>query len=167
MENPPPDHNEFVLALEAAPDNMNGWVEWDEDEEEEDLEMEKEEEDQEMEEEEEGIDVDVNEEGDGPEWILLYEGADSLNPLPPVFDSESEIEDAAPMPPHPIPADHEPEAKAVTVGTGRLVPFIRRRLFTNTQVYVGSSSSATLGHDPKDLTPSCIKSDLNALHCRV
>nr|GEU89795.1 hypothetical protein [Tanacetum cinerariifolium] len=145
MENPPPDHNEFVLALEAAPDNMNGWVEWDEDEEEEDLEMEKEEEDQEMEEEEEGIDVDVNEEGDGPEWILLYEGADSLNPLPPVFDSESEIEDAAPMPPHPIPADHEPEAKAVTVGTGRLAPFIRPGSSSSIVGTVAASRAATYG----------------------
>ncbi|GJX78169.1 hypothetical protein Tco_0324980 [Tanacetum coccineum] len=36
MVNPPPDHNEFPLAAEAAPDNMNSWVEWDEDEEEED-----------------------------------------------------------------------------------------------------------------------------------
>nr|GEZ59046.1 putative reverse transcriptase domain-containing protein [Tanacetum cinerariifolium] len=33
MENLPPDHNEFAPAAEAAPDNMNGWVEWDEDEE--------------------------------------------------------------------------------------------------------------------------------------
>ncbi|GJV42090.1 hypothetical protein Tco_1420530 [Tanacetum coccineum] len=36
MANPPLDHNEFALVVEAAPDNMNSWVEWDEDEEEED-----------------------------------------------------------------------------------------------------------------------------------
>ncbi|GJX83805.1 putative reverse transcriptase domain-containing protein [Tanacetum coccineum] len=60
MANPPPNHNEFKLVAEAAPDNMNGWVEWDEDEEEEDPEMEEEDEDSEMEEEEE-MDVDDNE----------------------------------------------------------------------------------------------------------
>nr|GEY23869.1 hypothetical protein [Tanacetum cinerariifolium] len=49
MANLPPDHNEFALASEVAPDKMNGWIK--EEEEEEDLKMEKEEEDQEMEEE--------------------------------------------------------------------------------------------------------------------
>ncbi|GJT35852.1 hypothetical protein Tco_0926271 [Tanacetum coccineum] len=39
MANLPPNHNEFAPAAEAAPDNMNGWVE------EEDPEMEEEEED--------------------------------------------------------------------------------------------------------------------------
>ncbi|GJU11104.1 hypothetical protein Tco_1133500 [Tanacetum coccineum] len=51
-----PNNNEFALAAEAAPDNMNGWVE------EEDPEMEEEEEDPEedpeMEEEEEEMDAD-------------------------------------------------------------------------------------------------------------
>ncbi|GJX04390.1 hypothetical protein Tco_0190306 [Tanacetum coccineum] len=140
MANPPPDHNEFALVAEAAPDNMNGWVEWDEDEEEEDPEMEEEEEDPEMEEEEEEMDVDANEEGDGLEWILPYEGADPLNPPPPVSDSEYEIEEAAPMPSPHIPADHEPEAEAATVGTGRLEPSL------------DVDSSPTL------------RSDLNALH---
>nr|GFB12217.1 hypothetical protein [Tanacetum cinerariifolium] len=41
MTNLPPDYNEFALAAEAAPDNMNGWVE-EEKEEEEDPEMEEE-----------------------------------------------------------------------------------------------------------------------------
>ncbi|GKG41397.1 hypothetical protein Tco_0470609, partial [Tanacetum coccineum] len=27
MANLPPNNNEFALAAEAAPDNMNGWVE--------------------------------------------------------------------------------------------------------------------------------------------
>ncbi|GKE89216.1 hypothetical protein Tco_1566691, partial [Tanacetum coccineum] len=54
--NLPPNHNEFAPAAEAAPDNMNGWVE------EEDPEIEEEEEDpeedSEMEEEEEEMDAD-------------------------------------------------------------------------------------------------------------
>ncbi|GJY32892.1 hypothetical protein Tco_0417361 [Tanacetum coccineum] len=170
MANLPPNHNEFALAAEVAPNNMNGWIE-----EEEDLEME-EEEDPEMEEEEEEMDVDANEEWDGPEWMLPYQGADPLNPPPPASDSESEIEfeeaeaeaeaEVAPIPPPPVPVDHEPEAEAATVGTGRLAPLTR--LFANTQVWTGSSSSsAAVGHDPEDLTPSHIRSDLDALHRRV
>ncbi|GKG03087.1 hypothetical protein Tco_0310723, partial [Tanacetum coccineum] len=60
MANLPPNHNDFVPAAEAAPNNMNGWIE-----EEEDPEIE-EEEDPEMEEEEEEMDVDADEELDGP-----------------------------------------------------------------------------------------------------
>ncbi|GKE88700.1 hypothetical protein Tco_1566175, partial [Tanacetum coccineum] len=79
------------------------------------------------------------------------------------MDAEAE---AAPIPPSPIPIDHEPEAEAATVGTGRLAPLTR--LFANTQVWTGSSSSSVaVGHDPKDLTPSHIRSDLDALHRRV
>nr|GEV68727.1 hypothetical protein [Tanacetum cinerariifolium] len=37
--NLPPDHNEFALSAEATPDNVNGWIE---EEEEEDPEMEEE-----------------------------------------------------------------------------------------------------------------------------
>ncbi|GJY99293.1 hypothetical protein Tco_0516723 [Tanacetum coccineum] len=110
------------------------------------------------------MDVDANEEGDDRTWILPYEGAGPLNPPPAASDFESEIEEAAPMSPPPILADHEPEAEAATVGTGRLVPLTGRRLFTNTRVYIGSSSSAAAGHDPKDLALSRIRSDLNALH---
>nr|GEV86790.1 putative reverse transcriptase domain-containing protein [Tanacetum cinerariifolium] len=171
MANPPPNHNEFTLAAKVAPDNMNDWVEWDEDEEEEDSEedskMEEEEEDPKMVEEKEEMDVDANKEGGSPEWILPYEWADPLNPLPLVSDSESEIEEAVLMPSPLIPADHEPEAKAATVGTGKLVPLTGRRLFTNTQVYIRSSSSATACHDPEDLTLSHIRSHLNALHHNV
>ncbi|GJX64200.1 hypothetical protein Tco_0298543 [Tanacetum coccineum] len=97
---------------------------------------------------------------------------DPLNPPPPASDFESEIEieeaeaEAAPIPPPPILVDHEPEAEAATVGTGRLEPLTR--LFANTQVWTGSSSSsAAVGHDPEDLTPSHIRSDLDALHRRV
>ncbi|GKE68557.1 hypothetical protein Tco_1526629 [Tanacetum coccineum] len=164
MANLPPNHNEFAPAAEAAPDNMNGWVE------EEDPEMEEEEEDPEedpeMEEEEEEMEMDADEEWDGPEWILPYQGADPLYPPPPASDPESEAEaeaEVAPIPP-PVPANPEPEA--VTVGTGRLTPL--KRLFTDTQVWTGSSSSsAAVGHDPEDLTPSHIRSDLDALHRRV
>ncbi|GKF70951.1 hypothetical protein Tco_0204008, partial [Tanacetum coccineum] len=135
-------------------------------EEEEDPEIEEEEDDPEMEEEEEEMDVDADEEGDGLEWMLPYEGTDPLNPPPPGSDSESEIEEAAPMLSPPILADHEPEAEVAIIGTGRLVPLTGRRLFTNTQVRIGSSSSTVAGHDPEDLTPSHIRSDLNALHRR-
>ncbi|GKB61376.1 hypothetical protein Tco_0917562 [Tanacetum coccineum] len=181
---------------------MNGWIK--EEEEEEDPKIE-EEEDPKMEEEEEEMGVDANEEWDGPEWILPYQGADPLNPPPPAFDSESEIEfeeaapmppppipadhepepEAAPMPPSPILADHEPEAKAATVGTGcKIFPEesivsgqqetrtgrleLLTRLFTNTQVWTGSSSSSAVdGHGPEDLTLSHIRSDLDVLHRRV
>ncbi|GJW94994.1 hypothetical protein Tco_0174666 [Tanacetum coccineum] len=170
MANLPPNHNEFAPAAEAAPDNMNGWVE------EEDPEMEEEEEDPEedpeMEEEEEEMEMNADEEWDGPEWILPYQGADPLYPPPPASDSESEIEfeeaeaeaEVAPIPPPPVPANPEPEA--VTIGTGRLTPL--KRLFTDTQVWTGSSSSAAVvGHNPEDPTPSHIRSDLDALHRRV
>ncbi|GJU96826.1 hypothetical protein Tco_1321582 [Tanacetum coccineum] len=170
MANLPPNHDEFAPAAEATPDNMNGWVE------EEDPEIEEEEEDPEMEEEKEEMDAD--EEWDGPEWILPYQGADLLYPPPPASNSESEIEfeeaeaeaeveaeaKVAPIPPPPFPANPEPEV--VTVGTGRLTPL--KRLFIDTQVWIGSSSSSTASsYDPKDLTPSHIRSDLDALHCRV
>ncbi|GJU73269.1 hypothetical protein Tco_1264674 [Tanacetum coccineum] len=154
MANLPCNHKEFALAAKAAPDNMNGWVE-----EEEDLEMEEEEEeeedleeDPEMEEEEE--EMNDNEEWDGPE-----------------SDSESEIKfkeaeaeaEVAPIPP-PVPANLVPEA--ATISTSRLTPL--KRLFTDTQSWIGSSSSsATASHNPEDLTLSHIRSDLDALHRRV
>ncbi|GJT81255.1 hypothetical protein Tco_1055597 [Tanacetum coccineum] len=142
-----------VVGGYRTPDKQNGWVE------EEDPEMEEEEEDPEedpeMEEEEEEMDAD--EEWDGPEWILPYQGADPLYPPPPASDSESEIEfeevkaeaeakaKVAPIPP-PVPANHEPEA--VTIGTSRLTPL--KRLFTDTQVWTGSSSSsAAVGQNPR------------------
>ncbi|GKD85993.1 hypothetical protein Tco_1357147 [Tanacetum coccineum] len=171
MANLPPNLNEFVPAAEAAPDNMNGWVE------EEDPEMEEEEEDPEedpkMEEEEEEMEMNADEEWDGPEWILPYQGANPLYPLPPASDSESEIDfkeaeaeaeaEVAPIPPYVLA---NPEPEAVTIGTGRLTPL--KRLFTNTQVWKGSSSSAAaVGHNLEDLTPSHIRSDLDALHRRV
>ncbi|GJZ71571.1 hypothetical protein Tco_0635422 [Tanacetum coccineum] len=135
-----PNNNEFTLAAEAAPDNMNGWVD------EEDPEME-EEEDPEMEEEEEEMDAD--EQWDGPEWILPYQGADPLYLPPPASDSEAEAEaeaeaEVAPIP-HLVPANPVPEAATIR----------------------SSSSAAAAGHNPEDLTPSHIRSDLDALHRRV
>ncbi|GJR10662.1 hypothetical protein Tco_0793314 [Tanacetum coccineum] len=135
MANLPPNHNEFAPAEEAAPENMNGWVE------EEDPEMEEEEEDPEedpeMEEEEEEMEMNANEEWDGPEWILPYQGQS---------DAEAEAEaKVAPIPPPPVPANPEPEA--VTIGS--------------------SSSAAAVGHNPEDPTPSHIRSDLDALHRKV
>ncbi|GKC96080.1 hypothetical protein Tco_1161522, partial [Tanacetum coccineum] len=65
MANLPPNHNEFAPAAEAAPDNMNGWVE------EEDPEMEEEEEDPEMEEEEEEMEMNADEEYHGPVLLIL------------------------------------------------------------------------------------------------
>ncbi|GKD25917.1 hypothetical protein Tco_1232131, partial [Tanacetum coccineum] len=63
----------------------------------------------------------------------------------------------------PVPTNLVPEA--ATIGTGRLTPL--KRLFTNTQVWTGSSSSAAVGHNPEDLTPNHSRSDLDALHYRV
>nr|GEY19973.1 putative reverse transcriptase domain-containing protein [Tanacetum cinerariifolium] len=87
-----------------------------------------------------------------------------FNPPPPTFESESEIEEAAPMPSPHGPPNHDPEVEAAIVDTGRLVPLTECTLFTNTEVYIGSTSFVAAGHGPKDLTPSCIRSDLNALH---
>ncbi|GJX12811.1 hypothetical protein Tco_0204569 [Tanacetum coccineum] len=122
--------------------------------------------------EEEEEEMDADEQWDGPEWILPYQGADPLYPPPPASDSEAEDEaeaeaeaeaKVAPIPP-PVPTNPEPET--ATIGTGRLTPL--KRLFTDTQVWTGSSSSsAAVGHNPKDLTPSHIRSDLDALHRRV
>ncbi|GJY32890.1 hypothetical protein Tco_0417359 [Tanacetum coccineum] len=146
MANLPPNHNEFALAAEAAPNNMNGWIE-----EEEDPEME-EEEDPEMEEEEEEMDVDAYEEWDGPYLRMLR-----LRPMLVQPDTTTSCSCLIMTPPL--------KAEAATVGTGRLAPLTR--LFANTQVCTGSSSSsAAVGHDPEDLTPSHIRSDLDALHLR-
>ncbi|GKE10784.1 hypothetical protein Tco_1414335, partial [Tanacetum coccineum] len=99
-------------------------------------------------------------------------GADPLYPPPPASDSEADAEaeaeaeaevEVAPIPP-PVPANPIPEA--ATIGTSRLIPL--KRLCTDTQVWMGSSSSAAAaGHNPEDLTPSHIKSDLDVLHRRV
>ncbi|GJZ91236.1 hypothetical protein Tco_0663163 [Tanacetum coccineum] len=94
----------------------------------------------------------ADEQWDGPEWILPYQGADPLYPPPLASDSEAEAKDeakaeaeaeaeaeVAPIPP-PVPANPVPEA--ATIGTGRLTPL--KRLFTDTQVWTGSSTSLPL-----------------------
>ncbi|GJU42395.1 hypothetical protein Tco_1195352 [Tanacetum coccineum] len=118
MANLPPNHNEFAPAVEAAPNNLHGWIK--EEEEEEDLEMEEEEEEMDSE--------------------IEFEEAEA--------EAEAEVDaEVAPIPPPPILVDHEPEAEAATIGS--------------------SSSSAAAGHDLEDLTPSYIRSDLDALHRSV
>ncbi|GKA74906.1 hypothetical protein Tco_0781284 [Tanacetum coccineum] len=80
--NLPPNNNEFAARLRQAappknPDNMNGWLKR------KDPEMEEDggkirEEDPEMEKEEEEMEMEADEEWDGLEWILPYQGADPL-----------------------------------------------------------------------------------------
>ncbi|GJV74184.1 hypothetical protein Tco_0950407 [Tanacetum coccineum] len=106
------------------------------------------EEDPEMEEEEE--EMEAEEQWDGPEWILPYQGADPLYPPPPASEDEAEAEaEAAPIP-HPVPANPVPAnpiPEAAPIGSSSLL--------------------AAAGHNPEDLTPSHIRSDLDALHRRV
>ncbi|GKD05832.1 hypothetical protein Tco_1180806 [Tanacetum coccineum] len=119
-------------------------------------------------------------------WNLSLRASYHKYPLQPtqhpaILEAESEAEvrmrngsrlrpgcEAAPIP-HPVPANPVPAnpiPEAAPIGTSRLIPF--RRLFTDTQVWTGSSSSAAAaGHNPEDLTPSHIRSDLDALHRRV
>ncbi|GKB70216.1 hypothetical protein Tco_0931628, partial [Tanacetum coccineum] len=134
MANLPPNHNEFAPAAEAALDNMNGWVE------EEDPEMEEEEEDPEMEKEEEEMEMDADEEWDGPEWILPYQGRTHFT----------------------LRHLHLTPSLRLSLRRLRLRPRLRltplKRLFTETQVWIGSSSFSTAAsHDPEDLTPSHIR----------
>ncbi|GJZ65832.1 hypothetical protein Tco_0622528, partial [Tanacetum coccineum] len=106
--------------------------------EEEDPEMEEEEEDLEEDPEmEEEEEIDADEQWDDPEWILPYQGADPLYPPPLASDSEAEAEAK-----NEVEVEDEAEAKT------------------------GSSSSAAAGHNPEDLTPSHIRSDLDALYHR-
>ncbi|GJX94613.1 hypothetical protein Tco_0349199 [Tanacetum coccineum] len=148
MANLPPNNNEFALAAEVAPDNMNGWN---------------------------GYSLIRGR----THFTLRHLHRSLKSDGSPEAESEAEAEDeneveaeAAPIPPHvpanpvpanPVPANPIPEA--VPIGTSRLIPF--KRLFTDTQVWTGSSSSAAAGHNPEDLTPSHIRSDLDALHRRV
>ncbi|GJW34324.1 hypothetical protein Tco_0054356 [Tanacetum coccineum] len=127
--------------------NINGWLIEDDDEE---LE-------------EDGVDEELEEDGVGDGEEEEMEIDDEMDDSKVI--NLDEIEEGE-LPP-PIPIVHEPEAEAAIVGTGRLVPLTGRRLFTNTQVCMGSSSSAATGYDPKDLTLSHIRSDLNALHHRT
>nr|GEV42378.1 putative reverse transcriptase domain-containing protein [Tanacetum cinerariifolium] len=122
MGNLPPDHNEFVPAAEAARDNMNGWVEWDEDEKDP-------KEDPKIEEEEMEIEDEMND----PEIINSYEIEEGELPPPPTesntsFDSKPKVED-----------EDEDENEAATVGTITRAPY-HVQPFSDT-TYVGSGSS--------------------------
>nr|GEW72659.1 zinc finger, CCHC-type [Tanacetum cinerariifolium] len=112
MTNLPPDYNEFALAAEAAPDNMNGWVE-EEKEEEEDPET-KEEEDPEIKEEK---DLEMEKEK----------------------EEEMEIDNEMYDPKPEVEAEAEDETTATTVGTITRAPY-HVYLFSST-TYVGSGSS--------------------------
>nr|GEZ59045.1 hypothetical protein [Tanacetum cinerariifolium] len=145
MVNLPPDHNEFAPAAEAAPENMNGWVEWDEDEEDpkEDPKMDKEEE-EEME-----IEDNIND----PEIINPYEIEEGELPPPPAesdtsSDSEPEVE-----------AEDEDENEAATVGTIARAAY-HVQPFSGT-TYVGSGSSR------KVFSPGPMGKDVNILHRKV
>ncbi|GJW14936.1 hypothetical protein Tco_0019069 [Tanacetum coccineum] len=97
-----PNNNEFALAAEAAPDNMNGWVE---------------EEDPEMEEEEEDPEEDPEMEKKKKRWKLMNNGTAqngySLSGGGPTLypvrhlkrnsEAEAEAEDEAEAELHPIP----------------------------------------------------------------
>ncbi|GJT05312.1 hypothetical protein Tco_0839774, partial [Tanacetum coccineum] len=136
----PEQNNKDGFALDPLPQpkgNMNGWlIEGDDEELEED-----------------GVDEDDDEEleedgvGDGEEEDMEIDdemvNSKVINP--------NEIEEGEL--PLPILADPEPEAEVATVGTGKLVPLTGYKLFTNTQVHRGSSSSASTGYNPEDLTP--------------
>ncbi|GKG45438.1 hypothetical protein Tco_0495516, partial [Tanacetum coccineum] len=77
-----------------------------------------------------------------------YQGADPLYPPPPASDSESEAE-----------AENEAENEVEAEAEDEVAPI-------PPPVWTGSSSSAA-GHNPEDLMPSHIRSDLDALHRRV
>ncbi|GJU57424.1 hypothetical protein Tco_1235190 [Tanacetum coccineum] len=142
MENLPPDHNEFALAVEAAPNNTNGWIE--EEEEEEDPEME-EEEDPETEEEE----MEIEDEMDDHEIINPYEIEEGKLPPPPAkSDTSSNIE-----------PEGEDENEAATVGTITRPPY-HVQPFSGT-TYVGSGSSR------KVFAPGPMGKDVDTLHRKV
>ncbi|GJR50962.1 hypothetical protein Tco_1401483 [Tanacetum coccineum] len=150
MANLPPDHNEFALAAEAAPNNMNGWIE-EEEEEEEDPEME-EEEDPKMEEDEEE-EMEIDDEIDNPEVIYPYEIEEGELPPPPAesdtsSDTEPEVE-----------AEVEDENEAATVGTITRAPY-HVQPFSGT-TYVGSGASR------KVFAPGPMGKDVNTLHHKV
>ncbi|GKF25169.1 hypothetical protein Tco_0081063, partial [Tanacetum coccineum] len=142
MSNPPPDHNEFALAAEVAPDNMNGWIE------EEDPEME-EEKDPEMEEEEDE-EMEVDDEIDDPEVINPYEIEEGELPPPPAesdisTDTEPEVE-----------AEAKDETEVATVGTITRAPYHVQPFSSTT--YVGSGSSRWF------FSPGPIGKDVDTLH---
>nr|GEW08779.1 hypothetical protein [Tanacetum cinerariifolium] len=143
--NLPPDHNEFAPATEAAPDNMNGWVKWDEDEEdpEEHLEMEEEEEEE----------METEDEMNDHEIINPYEIEEGeLPPLPAELDTSSDFDPE-------VEAEDKDENKVATVGTITCAPY-HVQPFSGT-TYVGSGSSH------KVFAPGPIEKDVDILHRKV
>ncbi|GJS33241.1 hypothetical protein Tco_0531623 [Tanacetum coccineum] len=142
-------HNEFVLAAEAASDNMNGWIE------EEDPEMEEEkeeEEDPEMEEEEEE-EMEIDDEMDDPKVINPYEIKEGELPPPPVeSDISSDIEPK-------VEIEVEDETEAATVGTITREPYSVHPFSSIT--YMGSGSSC------KVFAPGPMGKDVDTLHHKV
>nr|GEY94841.1 putative reverse transcriptase domain, ribonuclease H-like domain, aspartic peptidase domain protein [Tanacetum cinerariifolium] len=140
-----PDHNEFAPAAEAAPDNMNGWVERDEDEEDskEDPKIE----------EEEGEEMEIKDEMNDPEIINPYEIEEGELPPPPAesdtsFDTEPEVK-----------VEEEDENEATTTGTITRAPY-HVQPFSGT-TYVGSGSSR------KVFSPGLMGKDVDILHRKV
>ncbi|GKE88221.1 hypothetical protein Tco_1565696, partial [Tanacetum coccineum] len=85
-------------------------------------------------------------------------GADPLYPPLPASDSESEIEFEE------AEAEAEAEAKAEVAP---IPPSVHANPEPETVTIGSSSSFAAVGHNPVDLTPSHIRSDLDALHRRL
>nr|GEW39659.1 putative reverse transcriptase domain-containing protein [Tanacetum cinerariifolium] len=142
MANLPPGHNEFAPAAEATPDNMNGWVERDEDEEdpEKDPEME----------EDEGGEMEIKDEMNDHEIINPYEIEEGELPPPPAesdtsFDTEPEVE-----------YEEADENEAATVGTITRTPYDVQPFSGTT--YVGSGSSR------KVFAPAPMEKDVDILH---
>nr|GEU57874.1 hypothetical protein [Tanacetum cinerariifolium] len=142
LANLPPDHNEFAPAVEAAPDNMNGWVECDEDEEDP-------EEDPEMEEEEEN-EMEIEDEMNDPEIINPYEIEEGELP-PPLVESDTSS-DFEPE----VEAVEEDENEAATVGTITRAPYHVQPFLGTTYVRSGSS--------PKVFAPGPMGKDVDILH---
>nr|GEZ84297.1 hypothetical protein [Tanacetum cinerariifolium] len=142
--NLPPDHNEFAPAAEAAPDNMNGWVEWDEDEEDP-------EEDPKIEEEEE--EMEIEDEMNDPEIINPYEIEEGeLPPSPADSDTSSDPEPE-------VEAEDEDEIEVATVGTITRSPYHVQPFSGTTYVRSGSSR--------KVFSPGPIGNDVDILHRKV
>ncbi|GJY03692.1 hypothetical protein Tco_0369632 [Tanacetum coccineum] len=141
MANLPPDHNEFALPAEDAPNNMNGWI-------------------KEEEEEEEEEEMEIDDEMDDPEVIYPYEIEEGE--LPPPHAESDNSSNTKPE----VEAEVEGENEAATVGTITRAPY-RVQPFSGQGWTRSSSSAAAAGHNPEDHTPSHIRSDLDALHRRM
>nr|GFA33316.1 hypothetical protein [Tanacetum cinerariifolium] len=142
MANLPPDHNEFAPAAEATANNMNGWVEWDEDEEDpkKDPEIG----------EEEGEEMEIKDEMNDHEIIYPYEIEEGELPPPPAeSDTSSDTEPD-------VESEEEDENEAAIVGTITRTPYDVQPFSGTT--YVGSGSSR------KVFAPAPMGKDVDILH---